>query len=117
VLFATSADGWLANGSARQFAGAAAAEGIAAPTAPDHAPLNAQGRYGIRQKFLIEASDKLNILVAADVERENDSLLAGSTEITQLFGPGNWGPNTTAAQQLKVPQALSAVGNLRSFGG
>jgi iron complex outermembrane receptor protein len=55
--------------------------------------------------------------VEGDFEKENDSSLAGSTEITQLFGPGSWGPNTTTAQQLKVSQALSAMANLRSFGG
>jgi iron complex outermembrane recepter protein len=48
---------------------------------------------------------------------ENDSALATSTEITQLYGPGAWGPNTTAAQQAKVSDALKAVSNLRNFGG
>lgn len=117
VLFGTYQDGWLINHNAPEFAAAAAQEGIYAPTATDEDRLNGQGRYGFRQKFLINASDDFNILIAGDWEREDDSALATSTEITQLFGPGSWGPNTTPAQQLKVTEALSAMANLRSFGG
>jgi iron complex outermembrane recepter protein len=117
VIFGTYQDGWLTNEYSSQFAAAVAAEHIYAPTATDEDRLNSTERYGIRQKFLINASDRLNITVEGDVEVENDSALAGSTEITQLFGPGSWGPNTTAAQQAKVTDALSAMANLRNFGG
>jgi iron complex outermembrane receptor protein len=117
VLFGTYSDGWLPNHNAPAFAAAAAAEGIYAPTAANEDRLNSQGRYGIRQKFLINASDDLTILLSGDWERENDSALAGSTEISQLFGTGSWGPNATAAQQAKVIGGLNALANLRSFGG
>jgi iron complex outermembrane receptor protein len=117
VLFGTYADGWLPNQSSTAFATAAAQEGVYAPTAADEDRLNSQGRYGIRQKFLIDATDKLSILISGDWEQENDSQLAGSTEITQLFGPGSWGPDTTAGQQAKVTDALNAVENIRNFGG
>lgn len=117
VLFGTYANGWLPNHNAPAFATAAANEGIYAPTATSEDRLNSQGRYGIRQKFLINASDNLTLTLSGDWERENDSALAGSTEITQLFGPGSWGPNLTAAQQSKVTAGLSAMANLRSFGG
>ncbi|MGC1304135.1 MAG: TonB-dependent receptor [Caulobacteraceae bacterium] len=118
VLFGTYSDGWLPNSQATKFSAVAAQEGISAPTATaSEDRLNSQERYGVRQKFLINASDRLTLSIAGDVERENDSNLAGSTEITQLYGPGNWGPNTTLAQQSKVTGALSAMANLRSFGG
>jgi iron complex outermembrane recepter protein len=117
VLFGTYQDGWLPNRYSSEFADAAAQEGIYAPTATHENQLNSTGRYGIRQKFLINASDNLTILVEGDWEREQDSALAGSTEITELFGPGNWGPNTTPAQQAKVINGLTAMANLRSFGG
>ena len=117
VLFGTRQDGWLANETAAKFAAAAAQEGIYAPTAADQDRLNSTARYGVRQKVLIDASDKLSILISGDWERESDSALATSTEITQLFGPGSWGPNTTSAQQAKVTDALSAMANLRNFGG
>jgi iron complex outermembrane receptor protein len=118
VLFGTFADGWLPNHYSGQFAAAASAEGIYAPTATrDEDRLNGQGRYGVRQKILIDATDRLSILVAGDFETERDNALSGGTEIAQLFGPGSWGPNTTAAQQAKVTDALQAVESLRSFGG
>jgi iron complex outermembrane receptor protein len=117
VLFGTYSNGWLTNHNAPAFAAAAANEGIYAPTATNEDRLNSQGRYGIRQKFLINASDDLTILLSGDWERENDSSLAGSTQIEQLFGPGSWGPNVTTAQQTKVTAGLNALANLRSFGG
>lgn len=118
VLFGTYQDGWLPNYTSGNFAAAAAQEGVYAPTAvADEDRLNSTARYGVRQKFLIDASDRLSILIAGDSEREDDSSLAASTEITQLFGPGSWGPNTTTAQQTKVTDALAAMANLRNFGG
>ena len=118
VLFGTHQDGWLPNQNSGRFATAAAQEGIAAPTAiADEDRLNGTNRYGIRQKILIEPSDKLSILLAGDWEHETDSSVAASTEITQIFGPGAWGPNTTTAQQAKVTAALKAVENIRNFGG
>ena len=117
VLFGTYSDGWLPNHNAPAFATAAADEGIYAPTATSENRLNSQGRYGIRQKFLINASDNLTLLLSGDWEREDDSTLAGSTELTQLFGPGSWGLNVTTAQQTKVTEGLNALANLRGFGG
>jgi iron complex outermembrane receptor protein len=117
VLFGTYANGWLPNQNEGAFAAAATREGVYAPTATsDQDALSSQGRYGIRQKFLIDPSDKLSILVEGDWEQENDSQ-NGGTEITQLFGPGSWGPNVTAAQQANVTNALNAVENIRNFGG
>ncbi len=118
VLYGTYSDGWLPNAYSGAFAAAATREGIYAPTATsDEDRLNGQGRWGIRQKFLINATDRLTVNVIGDFEAERDSALAGSTEITQLFGPGSWGPNVTAAQQAKVTDALRAVGNIQNFGG
>ncbi len=118
VLFGTHQDGWLPNENSGRFADAAAQAGIYAPTAiADQDRLNSTGRYGIRQKFLIDASDNLSVLIAGDWEHETDSTLAASTEITQVFGPGSWGPNTTALQQAKVTNALAALASLQSYGG
>ena len=118
VLFGTYADGWLDDDHARGFAASAAQEGIAAPTAtPTQDRINGQERYGARQQFLINATSKLKVRIIGDIEEENDSALAASTEITQIFGAGAYGPNTTAAQQAKVAGALNAFANLRRFGG
>ena len=118
VLFGTHQDGWLPNYNSGRFAAAASQEGISAPTAVSGEDrLNSTARYGIRQKLLIDPSDKLSILISGDWEHETDSTLAGSAEITSIFGPGSWGPNTTAAQQAKVTSALAAVEHIQNFGG
>lgn len=45
--------------------------------------------------------------------------MAGSSggRIPEWFGPGNWGINTTAAQQRRVTVARSALARLEDFGG
>jgi iron complex outermembrane recepter protein len=37
--------------------------------------------------------------------------------MVELFGPGNWGINTTAAQQKRVTSAFTALAQLTRFGG
>ena len=119
VAYSTYADGWLDAPFKRNFENAASQEGIYAPTATDQTVIGSTGRYGVRQKFLINASDKLTINISGDLERENDSSAGFSSGggIQTLFGPGNWGINTTAAQQATVTKALAALGNLRNYGG
>jgi iron complex outermembrane receptor protein len=119
VVYGTYADGWINAPFKASFLNAASQEGIYAPTATDQTVTGSTGRYGIRQKFLINASDKLAITLSGDLERENDSSSGFSSGggISTLFGPGNWGINKSAAQQATVTRALAALGNLRSYGG
>ena len=119
TLFATTADGWLPAPYKVQFANAAQSEGINAPTASHQTKIAGTGRYGIRQQFLWNATNDLSINLEGDVELENDSAAGFSSGggISTLFGPGNWGINTTAAQQATVTKALAALGNLRAYGG
>lgn len=119
VAYSTYSGGWIPAPYAGSFSNAAAQEGINAPTATDQTSVGSTGRYGVRQKFLINASDKLTIDISGDLERENDSSAGFSSGggITQVYGPGNWGVNTTAAQQATATKALAALANLRSYGG
>ncbi len=119
VIYGTVADGWLPTPFKVSFRNAAAQEGIYAPTASNQTVTGGTGRWGVRQQFLINASDKLSINITGDLVVENDSSAGFSSGggITTLFGPGNWGINTTAAQQATVTKALAALGNLRSYGG
>lgn len=104
VIFGTNSDGWLSNNKATSFSAAAAQEGIYAPTATaSENKLNGQDRYGIRQKILINATDKLRIVLSGDIEEENDSALATSTEITQVFGPGSWGQTQQQRSRPRSP--------------
>ena len=119
VAYSTYADGWINAPFKTSFLNAASQEGIYAPTATDQTKTGSTGRYGIRQKFLINASDKLAINITGDLERENDSSAGFSSGggIQTLYGPGNWGINTTTAQQATVTKALAALGTLRNYGG
>ena len=119
VAYGTYADGWINAPFKANFLHAASQEGIYAPTATDQTVTGSTGRYGIRQKFLINLGDKLTVNISGDLERENDSSAGFSSGggIQTLFGPGNWGINQTAAQQATVAKALAALGNLRSYGG
>jgi iron complex outermembrane receptor protein len=118
-IYGTSQDGWHATPFKRSFRDAAAVEGIYAPRASNQIVDAGVGRYGARQQFLINASDKLSINIAADIENENDTSAGFSSGggISTVFGPGNWGINTTVAQQATATKALAALANLRSFGG
>ena len=73
VAYSTYSDGWIPAPYAESFSKAAAQAGIDAPTATDQTSFGSVGRYGVRQKFLINASDKLSITISGDLERENDS--------------------------------------------
>lgn len=119
VAYSTYSDGWIPAPYAESFSKAAAQAGIDAPTATDQTSFGSVGRYGVRQKFLINASDKLSITISGDLERENDSSAGFSSGggITQVYGPGNWGINTTAAQQATATKALAALSNLKTYGG
>jgi iron complex outermembrane recepter protein len=119
VIYGTNSDGWVPTPFKVSFANAAAQKGIYAPTASDQTAIDGTGRYGIRQQFLINASDKLSINIDGDLELENDSSAGFSSGggITTVYGPGNWGINTTAAQQATVTKALAALRNLTNYGG
>lgn len=119
VIYGTNSAGWLPTPFEVSFANAAAQKGIYAPTAGDQTVTNGTGRYGARQQLLINVNDKLNINIDGDVEIENDSSSGFSSGggITTVYGPGNWGINTTAAQQATVTKVLGALSNLTSYGG
>jgi iron complex outermembrane recepter protein len=119
VLYGTNSAGWLPTPFKVSFANAAAQKGIFAPTASDQTVTGGTGRYGGRLQFLINASDKLSINIDGDLELENDSSAGFSSGggISTLYGPGNWGINTTAAQQATVTKTLGALSNLTAFGG
>ncbi|MEI9997426.1 MAG: TonB-dependent receptor [Rhizomicrobium sp.] len=119
VIYGTSADGWLPTPFKVSFKNAATQEGIYAPTASNQTVTGGTGRWGLRQQFLITPNDKLSINITGDLIVENDSSAGFSSGggITTLFGPGNWGINTTAAQRTTVTNALTALANLRSYGG
>jgi iron complex outermembrane receptor protein len=89
ALFNTSQDGWVSN-------------------ITDHHAENGTGRYGIRQQFLINASDDLTIRVAGDLERELDSS-ANTLVWTQAFTPAT-APAGKAAAIQKSLAALQAAG-------
>lgn len=116
--YLTRSDGWVSTPYRPSFQSAAAQKGIYAPTATSDAKTAGTFRWGIRQQFLIQA-DKLTVNISGDLNIESDSSAGYSSGggIVELYGPGNWGINTTAAQQTKVTNALKALGQLSSFGG
>ena len=118
VAFGTRADGWVATPFRPAFRAAAADKGIFAPTATDDATTAGTGRWGARQQFLLNVGD-LKVNLAGDLNVEDDSSAGYSSGggIVELFGPGNWGINTTAAQQTRVTNAFRALGQLTGFGG
>jgi iron complex outermembrane receptor protein len=119
VIYGTNSGGWLATPSKVSFQNAATQQGIYAPTASNQTATGGTGRYGIRQQFLYKASDKLSINVEADLVLENDSSAGFSSGggITTLYGPGNWGINTSAAQQATATRALAALKTVTAYGG
>jgi len=118
VAYGTRSDGWIDTPFRPAFAVAAQQKGIFAPTATTDDKTAGTGRWGIRQQFLIDAGD-LKVNVAGDLNVENDSSSGFSSGggISEIFGPGNWGINTTAAQQARVTAARNALGQLANFGG
>jgi iron complex outermembrane recepter protein len=118
AAYATHADGWISTPFRRPFRDAAAEKGIYAPTATDDDKTAGTWRWGVRQQFLINAGD-LSVNLAADlnVERDSSSGYSSGGGIKEVFGPGNWGINTTAAQQTRVRNALNALGQLSTYGG
>ncbi len=118
AVYGTRSDGWIATPFRPDFKSAALQKGIYSPTATDDTTTAGTGRWGIRQQFLINAG-KLSVNFSGDLNIESDSSSGFSSGggIQELFGPGNWGINTTAAQQARVTNALKALGQLTNFGG
>ncbi|WP_380780296.1 TonB-dependent receptor [Sphingomonas sp. R86520] len=118
AVYGTRSDGWIATPFRPDFKSAAAQKGIYAPTATDDDTTAGTKRWGIRQQFLINAG-KLSVNLSGDLNIESDSSSGFSSGggIQELFGPGNWGINTTAAQQARVTTALKALSQLTNFGG
>jgi iron complex outermembrane receptor protein len=118
ALFGTYADGWVSTPLKPAFQAAAAQKGIYAPTATDEDETASTGRWGIRQQFLIDA-DNLRINIAGDLNVEEDSSSGFSSGggVVEVWGPGNWGLNTTGAQQARATNALRALAQLENFGG
>jgi len=103
AVFNTYQDGWVPNNVAAGYA--ASHPGV--PLTSTNDELNGTGRYGIRQQFLIEASDKLTIRIAGDLEREDDS--SAATEVwTNVFTPTTF----SGALGTKVAKSLAAVEKL-----
>lgn len=116
--FATYADGWISTPLRPAFARAARDKGIYAPTATTEDTTAGTWRWGVRQQFLFEADDlSVNLAGDVNVERDSSSGFSSGGGVTEVFGPGNWGINTTAAQQARVSTALRALGQIEGFGG
>ncbi|MGK6324138.1 TonB-dependent receptor [Sphingomonas sp. DT-51] len=118
VAFGTRADGWISTPFRPAFKAAADRQQIAAPTATDETTTAGTKRWGVRQQFLLNAGD-LTLNLAGDLNVENDSSAGFSSGggIVELFGPGDWGINTTAAQRARVSNAFTALARLNDFGG
>jgi iron complex outermembrane receptor protein len=118
VAYGTRSDGWVSTPFRPAFQAAATQKGIYAPTATNDSKTAGTGRWGIRQQFLINAGDlKINLAGDLNVESDSSSGYSSGGGISELFGPGNWGINTTAAQQARVTTALRALSQLTTFGG
>ena len=118
AVYGTRADGWISTPFRPAFRDAAEQKGIYAPTATGATKTAGTGRWGIRQQFLIDAGDlKVNISGDLNVERDSSSGFSSGGGIQEIFGPGNWGINTTAAQQARVTNARNALAQLTNFGG
>jgi iron complex outermembrane receptor protein len=118
TAYLTRSDGWVPTPFRPSFQNAANQKGIYAPTATDDATTAGTFRWGVRQQLLFQA-DRLSVNVTGDLNIENDSSAGYSSGggIVELYGPGNWGINTTAAQQNRVTTALKALSQLANFGG
>lgn len=118
VAYGTRSDGWIATPFRPAFRDAAIAKGIYAPTATDDAKTAGTGRWGIRQQFLLDTGDlKINVSGDVNIESDSSSGFSSGGGIVEIFGPGNWGVNTTATQQARVTAARNALGQLTNFGG
>ncbi|VWX55067.1 TonB-dependent receptor [Novosphingobium sp. 9U] len=118
VAYITSSDAWLDTPLRPGFKQAAEAKGIYAPTATDNDKTAGTFRWGVRQQFLLDAGDlRLNLSGDLNVESDSSAGYSSGGGITELFGPGNWGINTTAAQQARVTAARTALAGLENFGG
>lgn len=117
--YTTQQDGWANAPFKRAFLDASRVYNIYAPAASHQTHTAGIGRQGFRAQLLTNVSDKLSVNVAVDVENENDtsSGFSSSAGISEVWGPGNWGINTTVAQQATATKALVALANHRSFGG
>jgi iron complex outermembrane receptor protein len=118
AIYGTRSDGWIPTPFRPAFKNAATQKGIYAPTATDDARTAGTKRWGVRQQFLINAG-RLSVNVSGDLNVESDSSSGFSSGggIVEIFGPGNWGINTTAAQQARVTVARNALSQLTNFGG
>ncbi|MDO6416708.1 TonB-dependent receptor [Sphingomonas sp. BIUV-7] len=118
VAYGTRSDPWVDTPFRPAFRNAALQKGIFAPTATDDSKTAGVGRWGVRQQFLIDAGDlKLNIAGDLNVESDSSAGYSSGGGISEIFGPGNWGINTTAAQQARVTAARNALAQLTNFGG
>ncbi|MEG8040226.1 TonB-dependent receptor [Sphingomonas sp. LR60] len=118
VAFGTRADGWIDTPLRPGFRAAALRKGIYAPTATDETTTAGIGRWGVRQQILIdEGALKVNIAGDLNIERDSSAGFSSGGGIVELFGPGNWGINTTAAQRTRVTNARNALARLADFGG
>ncbi|WP_404337213.1 TonB-dependent receptor [Sphingomonas sp. MMS12-HWE2-04] len=118
VAYGTRSDGWIDTPFRPAFRDSATQKGIYAPTATDDAKTAGTGRWGIRQQFLVDAGDlKINLSGDLNIESDSSSGFSSGGGITEIFGPGNWGINTTAAQQARVTIARNALSQLTNFGG
>lgn len=118
AVFATHADPWLDTPFRPTFKRAADAAGIYAPTATDEDKTAGTWRWGVRQQFLIKAGDaQINISGDLSVVRDSSAGYSSGGGIAELFGPDNWGINTTAAQRQRVTNVLNALAQLQNFGG
>src|SRR6478736_1243094 len=106
AAYFTRSDGWIPTPFRPAFQKAAAQKGIYAPTATDDDTTAGTKRWGIRQQFLVDTG-KLKLTLSGDLNVESDSSAGFSSGggIVEIFGPGNWGINTTAAQQARVTAA------------
>ncbi len=118
VAFGTRADGWIDTPLRPDFRASALQKGIYAPTATNEATTAGTGRWGVRQQLLLDAGPlKVNVAGDLNIERDSSSGFSSGGGIVELFGPGNWGINTTAAQQARVTNARTALARLADFGG
>ena len=118
VAFGTRGDGWIATPLRPAFRRAATQQAIYAPTATDDATTAGTRRWGVRQQFLVDAGDlKVNLAGDLNIEDDSSSGFSSGGGIVELFGPGNWGINTTAPQRTRVSNAFTALGRLASYGG
>lgn len=117
--YTTQQDGWAEAPFKRAFRDASRVANIYSTSTSNITKTAGIGRQGFRAQLLNNFSDKLSVNVAVDVENENDtsSGFSSSSGVSEVWGPGNWGLNTTPAQQATATKALAALANHRNFGG